>query len=47
MVQPNTDNNGNEKMETKKKFYQTDTFKYAVGLAVGALLYKIVTGLFF
>ncbi len=34
-------------METKKKFYQTDTFKYAVGLAVGALLYKIVTGLFF
>ena len=31
----------------KKKFYQTDTFKYGIGIAVGMLLYKVVTGLFF
>jgi hypothetical protein len=31
----------------EKKFYQTDTFKTAIGLAVGVILYKIVTGIFF
>jgi hypothetical protein len=29
----------------KKKFYQTDSFKTAVGVAAGVLLYKIITGL--
>ncbi len=34
-------------METKKKFYQTDTFKTGTGILIGILLYKIITGLFF
>ncbi len=34
-------------METKKKFYQTDTFKTGIGIMIGILLYKIVTELFF
>lgn len=25
----------------EKKFYQTDAFKFAVGIAVGMLLYKL------
>ncbi len=31
----------------KKKFYQTDAFKYGVGMFIGVLLYKIVMGIFF
>jgi hypothetical protein len=31
----------------KKKFYQTDAFKFGIGMAAGMLLYKVVTGLFF
>jgi hypothetical protein len=27
----------------EKKFYQTDTFKFGLGIAVGMLLYKIIT----
>jgi hypothetical protein len=31
----------------EKKFYQTETFKMAVGIAIGIILYKIITGIFF
>jgi hypothetical protein len=30
-----------------KKFYQTDTFKKAITVLCGVLLYKIVMGIFF
>ncbi|CAM3796110.1 hypothetical protein FLBR109950_01870 [Flavobacterium branchiophilum] len=30
-----------------KKFYQTDTFKVGVGIAIGIILYKVVIGVFF
>jgi hypothetical protein len=31
----------------KKKFYQTDTFKYGVGILMGTLLYRFVIDVFF
>ena len=31
----------------EKKFYQTESFKVGIGLFLGILLYKIVTGIFF
>lgn len=34
-------------MESKKKFYQTDAFKYGVGIFIGTLLYKVITEIFF
>ncbi len=33
-------------MDNKKKFYQTDAFKYGLGIIIGTLLYKIITDLF-
>lgn len=33
--------------EKKKKLYQTDTFKVAIGMFIGILLYKIINGIFF
>jgi hypothetical protein len=31
----------------EKKFYQTDSFKTGVAVAIGILFYKIVTRIFF
>ncbi len=31
----------------KQKFYQTDMFRYGMGIAVGMLLYKIIHKVFF
>ncbi len=34
-------------MKMEKKFYQTDGFKTGLGLAVGTILYKIISKIFF
>lgn len=34
-------------IKNMEKFYQKDKFKFAVGIFVGILLYKIATELFF
>ena len=31
----------------EKKFYQTETFKSGVGIAIGIIVYKIVMRIFF
>ena len=31
----------------KKKFYQTDAFKFGIGIFVGVLIYKVIMGIFF